>query len=173
MIVVSVKTAHIKENTIFDWIYLHRLERSCLFNFSNTLPKENKHTLALKIHIVISIQSLAAMRPLFNVCNVFSLIWWKLINQPSRLHFNVNVLEFSHVKKVKQYLICVKLSTFSILGMHFITAIVEFIKTIYYLFIICISKCSWICGAIHKIKVSKSYLLHFYQYIWNNSYSYG
>ena len=58
----------------------------------------------------------------------FSLIWWKLINQPSRLHFNVNVLEFSHVKKVKQYLICVKLSTFSLIGMHFITAIVEFTK---------------------------------------------
>ena len=53
-----------------------------------------------------------------------------------RLHFNVNVSEFSHVKKVKQYLICVKLSTFSLLGMHFIIAIVEFIKTIHYLFII-------------------------------------
>ena len=45
-----------------------------------------------------------------------------------RLHFNVNVSEFSHVKKVKQYLICVKLSTFSLIGMHFITAIVEFTK---------------------------------------------
>ena len=69
------------------------------------------------------------------LCIIFNLM------EAYRLHFNVNVSEFSHVKKVKQYLICVKLSTFSILGMHFITAIVEFIQTIYYLFIKYISKC--------------------------------
>ena len=82
------------------------------------------------------------------LCIIFNLM------EAYRLHFNVNVSEFSHVKKVKQYLICVKLSTFSILGMHFITAIVEFIKTIYYLFIICISKCCWIARKLWKAIIS-------------------
>ena len=69
--VVSVKTAHKKENIIFDWIDFTALSDLVYLNILIPLKKQKqtkkKNALALLIHTFTSIESLAALRPLFNV----------------------------------------------------------------------------------------------------------